>query len=471
MKETTVVIIRSVSYTGTTWINLILGSHERAIALGPPLRAYELSVEQADDACLLHGADCELWPEFVRNRDRNESFFHQLSEASGKDVIVLNNPLSLDPKEFDYPGIKVKYFHVVRDGRANVVSLMQHAGDRFESIYDATREWILRFNQGLSQQMSQLDDVFFVRYEDVIVDPGEFLENAGAFIGIDYPENATRYWEFEQHPVSGNGGAIDMLRRLKGMEGVSHSRWDTYELMLRLYEEEPDCRVIDETWRDKLSLEERFAYDFIYGDMHEKYGYKRDRFTISETRHCLVSWGLRLGQDIPERPARIPTVRTKFIDRHDDWPLAKGVVSLRLDPGSADTSFSLPGLTVSAGDDSHTIIPLRPESVRVKPQPGIEVLTKVSGKSGQNKYSSGSSGHVRKLPFPFNHFFTINNDCDGSTINSWGHVGNIVRGEYALPISDSLFVDEFFLPYSGEYEGGGALGPTDIPAAGFSIRS
>lgn len=40
-----VVVIRSVSYAGTTWINLLLGSHPSALYLGPPERIWRLRPE------------------------------------------------------------------------------------------------------------------------------------------------------------------------------------------------------------------------------------------------------------------------------------------------------------------------------------------------------------------------------------------------------------------------------------------
>jgi len=48
-RPVTVVLIESISYTGTTWINFVLGSHERALPLGPADRALQNVDEPAQE--------------------------------------------------------------------------------------------------------------------------------------------------------------------------------------------------------------------------------------------------------------------------------------------------------------------------------------------------------------------------------------------------------------------------------------
>jgi hypothetical protein len=81
----TIVAINSLSYTGTTWLNAVLGSHPRSFALGPPKRVYEKRGSGWDDACLVHGDACPFWPVFHRNYDPKRNFFLQLAEASDRD--------------------------------------------------------------------------------------------------------------------------------------------------------------------------------------------------------------------------------------------------------------------------------------------------------------------------------------------------------------------------------------------------
>lgn len=310
MTETVkIVVIRSLSYTGTTWINLILGSHKRGIALGPPLRVWELKPEDADKACMIHRNGCRFWSPFIRDWDRKKSFFLQLSQYSGKDIIVLNNPLTIDKREFKYPGLKVKYIHVVRDGRANVVSLMRHLPDRYESTYEAVYQWQRKFTIGMINAMSMLpaDDVYFLRYEDAVLNPDKMFKEVGEFIGTEYPENALRFWEFEQHAVAGNAGTIDMLRQLQGQQANDHLRKEVYDKIIDETKRRPDVRVLDESWRDTLGLEDRFAYDYLMGDIHEQLGYQRDSFNIDQIRHCLKVWGLKLNPKwLPRKAPKHP---------------------------------------------------------------------------------------------------------------------------------------------------------------------
>lgn len=56
---------------------------------------------------------------------------------------------------------------------------------------------------------------------------------------------------------------------------------------------------------------------------------------------------------------------------------------------------------------------------------------------------SSVPAEIRPLPYPFNHFFSITNDCDNPdpSLNRWRHVGETIRLKNGLPISDSIFVD------------------------------
>ncbi|NNL64972.1 MAG: hypothetical protein HKP30_01890, partial [Myxococcales bacterium] len=80
-----VVKVLSPSYTGTTWLNLVLGGHARAFTIGPPDRVWQLREQGFDDACRVHAADCPFWPAFFRAYRPGENFYLQLAAFSGRD--------------------------------------------------------------------------------------------------------------------------------------------------------------------------------------------------------------------------------------------------------------------------------------------------------------------------------------------------------------------------------------------------
>ena len=79
-----VVVINSLSYSGTTWLNAVLGSHRDAFALGPAHRVWEMRHKGWEEACLIHGKSCPFWPKFHLEYDERDNFFTQLAKASGK---------------------------------------------------------------------------------------------------------------------------------------------------------------------------------------------------------------------------------------------------------------------------------------------------------------------------------------------------------------------------------------------------
>ena len=62
-----VIAVKSISFTGTTWLNAVMGSHKKCFLLGPADRVWEARKAGLDDACRIHDADCPFWPEFSKN--------------------------------------------------------------------------------------------------------------------------------------------------------------------------------------------------------------------------------------------------------------------------------------------------------------------------------------------------------------------------------------------------------------------
>lgn len=284
----TIVDIRSLSYTGTTWINLLLGSHERGFALGPPDRVLRLLEDparvddadhrsaQAEDACRVHAGECTFWPRFFAEYDRAGNFFVQLAAAADRDFIVLNNPEGAGPaaRHLADPRVATRRIHVVRDGRAVCNSYRGYYPDK--SFREIVEEW---FHPSASVFPFRADDrdTLNVRYEDVVADQRGFLARAEAFLGVRYPDNVTRFWEFDHHTTAGNGGTIGIVKRFGGKPFRKRDRAfqeERYEKLLA----DPERPVIDTRWEDALDRDDRLLFDRVCGAYHEAWGYSRDRF-------------------------------------------------------------------------------------------------------------------------------------------------------------------------------------------------
>lgn len=302
MSKVTVLYIRSLAYSGSTWMNLVLAGHPDAFALGIPDVALRYGPGQGDWTCSVHQRSCDFWPRFIDDWDREGNFILQLAERCQKRVIVLNNPsLDFHRAHLSHPDVDCRVLRVMRDGRANVTSAIRHTPDLFDSRYHAMRTWLTpAWEHLLGVPAPEEGRDMVLRYEDLVLDPVETLGRVGAFAGLDYPKNAVRFWEFDHHFVNGNTGAIGLLKDLKGIPRKKHKREAHYRELLDYTRRNPDTPRLDESWRSFLTREDRMVYDWLMGDRHEAFGYDRDDFDPEEVLAHIGALGL------PDDPARAP---------------------------------------------------------------------------------------------------------------------------------------------------------------------
>jgi hypothetical protein len=289
----TVVRITSLSFTGTTWINVLLGCHKRGFVLGPPDRVVNLlydEPDQAAQACRIHRDECTFWPGFFERFDRDGNFYVQLAEASDTDVIVINNaiPDARADQHLRHPDVVVRDVVVTRDGRATVARYLRTYPET--TLRDAIETWFLPSARNLPFNLDDRERLC-VNYEHVVADQFTFIERAGKFLGVDYPEGSHRFWEFDLHASAGNHGVLDMCRIHQGLRAAVGRRAELEDRYQKLVES-PDKPVQDERWKDDLSARELIAFDYFAGDLNERWGYERDRFTPEQVRAFEKEFGL-----------------------------------------------------------------------------------------------------------------------------------------------------------------------------------
>lgn len=301
----TVVVIQSLSYTGTTWLNYVIGSHPEVFALGPADRPFALPSTEAATACRVHGEKCPFWPRFFESWDAGKNFFVHLAETSGKRIIVTNNPLpSGAGAALEDPRVVVRPIRFVRDGRAVAESFARKHPDR--AFFDVVRDWLApSFNSFAFDRADP--DTLCLRYEDVLADQPGMLERVGAFVGLRYGESALRFWEHEHHPAAGNSGPIMMVRMYQGEPLTSNRDRPFYEAQYAKTLADPHHQFESDGWIERMSRRERFIFDMECGRRNAELGYERDRFTVDEVRRFGEEFDLALrlpgGERALDRPA------------------------------------------------------------------------------------------------------------------------------------------------------------------------
>ncbi len=285
-KNITVVVIHSLSYTGTTWINCLLGCHSDAFALGPPDRVINLYHQEGwEDACRVHGKECSFWLDFYKHYNPKHNFYLQLAKASNKSHIIINNPVlvSKAEQELKHPDIIVKHIHVVRDGRAICKSYM---GNNQGQDFITAIVWFSNFMQTIGFD-EQDPDLLYIRHEDFAHDQFSMIKKCGNFIGLTYPNNFYKFWEFEHHMAAGNMSVYGMIRRFQQGKKFGGHKKDFYEREFERLQREPEKPILDEKWKTELGRRERFLFDYFCGEINESWGYQRDLFTTGEFKQFI----------------------------------------------------------------------------------------------------------------------------------------------------------------------------------------
>jgi hypothetical protein len=291
-----VVVVKSISYTGTTWLNAVIGSQKQCFLLGPADRVWQARKIGLVDACRIHDEDCSFWPEFFKNYDDDRNFFIQLAEQSGKHIIVTNNPVQNGAgTELKHPDIEVQHIQLIRDPRAIWASYLRKNPET--DPLDAMVNWLypavrhFEFNEDDPDRLS-------LRYEDILADQLNILQRIGKFIGLDYDERSLRFWEWDHHIAAGNIGTTSLIKMGQGIPLQNFKERSFYEEQFEIMKTKGHPHFIDERWKTELTRRNLFLYELLCGEHHERFGYVRDGFTLKE----FIIYGQELVTAYKETP-------------------------------------------------------------------------------------------------------------------------------------------------------------------------
>lgn len=295
--KVTAVKVSALSYVGTTWLNLVLGSHEDTLTIGPPHRLWELKDKGFENACLIHGANDTFWTGFHKVWDRKKNFLVALSEYSGKKYFLFDNPHEPFIDEvLTSPEVEVKELRYCRDARAVTASFARKFPDQDYISTIKPTGWFYHSFQGIPSD----ENLLRVKYEDTVNDLPTTLQKVGDFLGLVYTDKAARFWEFDHHITSGNAGAIATVKLAKGIDIARTPELDFYRQQFEALKADPLQGFRDERWRRQLSRRDLFFFDLYLGKKNAEFGYLRDNFSQPEIRIFLDWHDRQVEQKIQE---------------------------------------------------------------------------------------------------------------------------------------------------------------------------
>ncbi len=256
----TVVFILSAKHSGSTWLNLVLGSLGWTVNLGEYYRPFLLDSPVACRLCQADGLpDCSLLHGI--GEVRVEDAFHFAAQRSDRSVII-DSSKSLDWTErfLGREDIDVRLVHLIRHPAGVAESIVRR--DPTYPLDKIIRNWreenrrIEAFTAAASAPGRQ------VAYESLTEAPDAHFPDLCGFIGGPWNAAAIRYWETPHHGMGGNGANSVYL---KGREVRTYSTFDD------AFYADIDKRPLaaDSRWKARFSSEDqaRFVADAYFQEV------------------------------------------------------------------------------------------------------------------------------------------------------------------------------------------------------------
>lgn len=302
----TVLYIMGAGRSGSTLLDMILGSHPDMLGAGELTNAARNGwLKNEDCSCNRPVGECPFWtemrrvweksdadlkhyvalqdlferyerlpnllrerlspsPEFREYADSTYALFEAIREVSGKPVVVDSSKIPIRALALSMvSGLDLRLVHLIRDGRGVAASLNRRwrkdeepgvtrdvkgrpvwRTAAFWTVVNLVSEWAgRRLGPGKSVR---------IRYEDLVASPNETLAKVGAVADVDYSRLA-------EHLAGG------------GTVGAEHNIAGNRLRMSKAVHLRPDVG----SWKDTLSESQQRLCWTLMGWLLRRYGYKR----------------------------------------------------------------------------------------------------------------------------------------------------------------------------------------------------
>ncbi len=202
------VFIGSVSHSGSTLLNFVLGNNKNCFALGecyavfrPHKRHHSVAAEgDFSRACSCREKSCSVWTECL---EKGESgFYSHLWEKY--DVLIDSS------KHISWYEDQQKYTEGI--GKVKTIVIYKHPADVLLSFYkrqNFTENWSVAYYRYYSEFLNKWSDSVVVSYYDLVSNPKEIAEKACELLEIPYVEKQEEYWNGSYHLLFGKDHVLN----------------------------------------------------------------------------------------------------------------------------------------------------------------------------------------------------------------------------------------------------------------------
>jgi len=244
----TVICVMSTMRSGSTWLNLVLGSHSWAASLGEYFRPFLVPGHVACRLCEADGLPACTMLDGIEAVPAEQAYAFA-AERMARDVVIdASKHLVWYRRFIDRQDLDLRLVHLVRHPCGFVESEMRrNAGATPDTLL---AEWV-RVNGEIEEFIATSGrPAMLTCYEGLADDPARYFPPLCAFAGGAWEPDAMRYWEVPHHGLGGNGAASLYLR---GRGVVRYVTGD--DAYYRNLEAQPTAA--DARWKSRLPEEFR----------------------------------------------------------------------------------------------------------------------------------------------------------------------------------------------------------------------
>lgn len=297
-----VIFILGIGRSGSTMLDLMLGSHSQGFSLGEISKLPQLYRRQPTLATFCPTGT--FWPDHFSEDDAKQlaqSFSgrrlhgaiplkleRRFRELIGQDAIFrpytllmerIHKSLLVDSskypswvdrqlksREFQQGTLQAYVIHTVRDGRAVLNSYLRAYPDK--TVEGISRRWLknLEACERIYANLPE-DRRLRVQYEALATDPDKIMREVCSFLQVPFEPDMLEYWKHDHHYIAGSRSARALIARYRNQPVASNTQavhgeyYDKMDLTIKL----------DQRWKDELDVAKLEQFHAIVGDLNRPF--------------------------------------------------------------------------------------------------------------------------------------------------------------------------------------------------------
>lgn len=226
MKKTVVYIVAT-THSGSTLIDVMLGSHSKGTSLGEFMRSKKFGKVPIEDRCKCCRRSCAHWNKFCEDKKRikspHEAAFNAFETPiiidSSKKVKWLNRTIPRLPEDIDY-----KIIRLYRSFGGNLYTpYLGKSPDKISGKFEIKKNLIYhrKLDKTINRVAENSSGVAIVYYEDLAKYPEETLKDLCLFLDIEFEKGMLSYWKYDHHLTWGSSTTIGLIKRYQNRKDES----------------------------------------------------------------------------------------------------------------------------------------------------------------------------------------------------------------------------------------------------------